>query len=189
MSQVKANTVRKGAYITHKSQPHIVLTTSFINPGRGSAFARLKLKNVKTGSTEEVTYKSHDSVELLEVTSTQYQFLYLEGSEVVLMDPRTYQQLEVSREFFEGKERLLSSESLVYVLQLDEEPLGVIMPPKVTLTVTRAEPAVAGNTVGQAKKTVEVETGAKLQVPIFVSEGERIIIDTETENYLSRASE
>ena len=187
MSFVKAGNIRKGMYLLFKNDPHQVTKTEFVSPGKGSAFTRVKLKNVRTGYTQEFTYKSHEQVEEVEVTNVEMQFSYQDGDDVVFMDPRTYEQATVPSRLIEDKLGYLVPELTMYVSFYDDRPIGVSFPQKVTLTVTQAEDAVAGNTVGAAKKPVMVETGVEILAPLFVKTGDKIIVDTETGAYLSRA--
>jgi elongation factor P len=189
MSSIKAGNIRKGMYLLFKNQPHIVTKTDFMSPGKGSAFMRVRLKNVVTGNTQEFTYKSNESVEELEINTKQMQYSYADGAELVFMEPETYEQVSIDRSLIEDKIGLLVPDLIVYVMMYEDKPLGVSFPPKVKLTVTQADEAVAGNTVGKAMKEIEVETGMKLLAPLFVKVGDLISVDTETNQYVSRVNE
>lgn len=184
---IKAGNIRKGMYVLFKNDPYFVTKTDFMSPGKGSAVMRVKMRNVKTGYSTENTYKSTENVEEVEVNSWEMQFLYADDTEAVFMDPRSYEQVTVRRDLVEDAVDVLTSEASVYVILYQEKPIGVRVPPKVTLTVTHTEPAVAGNTVGQAKKEAEVETGLTVMVPLFVKTGDKIIVDTADKSYVSRA--
>jgi elongation factor P len=116
------------------------------------------------------------------------QFLYQDDTEAVFMNPHTYDQVSVPIDLMEDASGLLTPDSNVYVQIYDEKAIGVGLPPKVTLKVTYSEEATAGNTVGQAKKEAELETGLKVLVPVFVKTGDSIIVDTSTKTYVSRAN-
>ena len=184
--KIKAGNIKKGSYILFKNQPHQVTKTSFMSPGKGSAFMRLKLKNVKTGNTVEFTYKSNEMVEELDVSSKKMQYLYHDANEVVFMDERTYEQVGVPIKLLSDKLDLLLPEVNVYLLIIDEQAVGVSLPPKIKLKVKRAENAVAGDTVGGAKKEIELETGLKVQAPLFIKTGETVVVDTDTKQYVGR---
>lgn len=184
---IKAGNVKKNTYVLFKNQPHLVTKTDFMSPGKGSAVMRLKMKNVKTGFSQEFTFKSTDTIEEVEVSSRELQFLYADETEVVFMDQRSFEQVSVDRELVSDQVDLLTSEATVYVVFYDEKAIGVRLPPKVTLNITYTEEATAGNTVGQARKQAEVETGLKVAVPLFVKTGDSIIVDTTTKEYVSRA--
>ena len=184
---IKAGNIRKNMYVLFKNDPHYVTKTEFMSPGKGSAVMRVKMRNVKTGFSQEYTYKSTENVEEVEVNSRELQFLYADGSEVVFMDNRSYEQVSVKRELVAEQVDLLTSDAMVYVVFYQDEAIGVRLPPKVTLKITYSEEATAGNTVGQARKNAELETGLKVLVPLFVKTGDSIIVDTVTKEYVSRA--
>ena len=184
--KIKAGNIRKGSYILFKNQPHQVTNTRIMSPGKGSAFMRLKLKNVKTSNTIEFTYKSNEMVEELDVSSNKMQYLYHDVNDVVFMDERNYEQVSVPISLLKDKLDLLKPEITVYVLIINGQAVGVSLPPKIKLKVKRAENAVAGNTVGGAKKEIELETGLKIQAPLFIKTGETVVIDTTTKQYVGR---
>jgi len=174
-------------YILFKQAPHLVTKTDFMSPGKGSALMRIKLKSILGSGTTDFTYKSNESVEEVEVSSKQMQYLYKDGDELVFMDGTTFEQLSVPIELVGDQHQLLKEEQQVYVLLFDEKPIGVRLPDKVTLLVSHAEDADGGNTVGQARKMVELETGFSLLAPLFVKTGDSLIIDTTSMSYFSRA--
>lgn len=189
MATINGGNIRKGSYILFKDQPHLVTKTEFVSPGKGSAFTRAKLKNVKTGAVQEFTFKSSESVEELEVASREMQFSFDDGDDVVFMDPRTYEQVNVPRDLVSDKLGFLTPDALVYVIIFDDAPIGIRFPNTVKLRVKYAEDATAGNRVNAPKKPVEMETGVTIHAPLFVKTGDILVIDTETGQYLSRANE
>lgn len=188
MAFVNGGNIRKGMYILFKNQPYLVTKTEFVSPGKGSAFTRTKLKNVKTNAVQEFTFKSTESIEELEVITREMQFSYIDGEEVYFMDPRTYEQVSVNAELMEGKVGFLTSDILMYIIFYNDQAIGVRFPNTVKLKVTYAEDATAGNRVNAPKKPVTVETGMTVHAPLFVKAGDTLIIDTETGEYLSRAN-
>lgn len=186
MADIKAGNIRKGMYILFKGEPFLVTKTDFMSPGKGSAFMRVKMRSIKTASTQEFTYKSTESVEQLDVTNQEMQFLYEDGTDVVFMNPRSYEQVSINRELVEDASGLLTPDVTVYIMFYNDEAIGVSLPPKVVLEVTHAEEASAGNTVGQAKKPVTLETGLEVMAPLFVKTGDKLVIDTATKAYVSR---
>jgi elongation factor P len=188
MVTTNGGNIRKGSYILFKDQPHLVTRTEFVSPGKGSAFTRAKLKNVRTAAVQEFTFKSTEKIEELDVQSKEMQFSYVDGDEVVFMDPRTYEQVSIALELLDGKVGFLTPEVTVYVLFFDDQAIGVRLPNSVKLKVTYAEDATAGNRVNAPKKPVTVETGMSVQAPLFIREGDVLTIDTETGEYLSRSN-
>ena len=189
MATTNGGNLRKGSYILFKGQPHTITRTEFVSPGKGSAFTRAKLKNVKTGAVQEFTFKSNESIEELDVTSREMQFSYIDGDEVVFMDPRTYEQVSIPRDIVSDKIGFLTTDVLIYVILFDENAIGLRFPATVKLKVKYAEDATAGNRVNAPKKPVEMETGLSVQAPLFVKTGDVLIIDTETGLYLSRSND
>lgn len=188
MAKLKAGNISKGIYVLYNGQPHYVTKTQFVSPGKGSAFTRARLQNLKTGATIEFVFKSHDSVEQIDVESKEMQFLYNAGDEVVFMDPRSYEQVSIPVSLMDGKELFLTPELRVYVQFYQEKAIGVSLPPKVTMTVEQAEEAVAGDRQNAGKKAVTMETGLVVQAPLFIKKGEKLIIDVETGTYVSRSN-
>lgn len=187
MASLKANQLKREMFILYKGEPHEVLKCEFYFPGKGSAFARVKLKSVKTGNMYEYTYKSSETVETVEVETREMQFIYLDGNDAVFMDPRSFEQVTVPGHIFGRKVKFLIAELSMYLNFYEDEVIGVRFPPKVRLKVVESQQAVAGNTVNAAKKPAILETGAEVLVPLFVKEGDTLVIDTETGEYVSRA--
>lgn len=187
MPTIKAGNIAKGMYVLFKNAPCLVVKAEFYHPGKGSAVNRVKYRNVKTGSVVDFTYKSNEQVEYIEVNSKEMQFLYKDGDELVFMDPRTYEQLAAPASLLETFQlKLLTPDVKVYLAIYNEDPIAINLPPKVRHQVAQAPDAVAGNTVGGAKKTVITESGYEVLTPIFIKVGDTITIDSETGNYVNR---
>jgi elongation factor P len=189
MATINGGNIRKGSYILFKDQPYQVTKTEFVSPGKGSAFTRAKLKNAQTGAVQEFTFKSTERIEELDVSSREMQFSYLDGEDVVFMDPRTYEQVSIPATLLEGKIGFLTPEITIYVLFYNDKAIGVRLPNSVKLTVTYAEETTAGNRVNAPKKPVTVETGMVVQAPIFIKVGDVLSIDTDTGQYLNRINQ
>ena len=186
MSSMRANQLKTGEFVLYKDAPHVVVKCEFYFPGKGSAFARTKLKNVKTGNVYEYTFKSSDMVETVDADTIELQYLYSDGDIYYFMNPRTFDQFEVKKDIFEGKEKYLLGEMKMFFNFYEGVAIGVRFPLKVSLKVTESQDAVAGNTVNAAKKKVMTESGVEVFVPLFVKQGETIIVDTESGEYVSR---
>lgn len=187
MPKVKVTALLKGSYIEHKGKPQQVLSTAFHHPGRGGGVCAMKMRNLITGSVLEETFKSSEHVEILDLQSREMQFLYQDGDDLIFMDPRSYDQATLPAALLEGKLQILVPDLKAYVLFDEDTALAVSLPPKVTLEVADAPEAVAGNTVNAAKKTATLETGLEVLVPLFIKKGEKVIVDTDTLQYVSRA--
>ena len=188
MSTISTADFKKGIFILFKNEPHQVVEFQHVNPGKGSAFVRTKLKALKTGKVQEFTYKSGESVEELPVETHEMQYLYPEGDMFVFMDNFSYEQASVSGALLGDFVKYLKPNDTYQVLLHEEEAVGIRLPKKIRLKVTEADDGGArGNTVSGATKFVTVETGARVAVPLFIKEGELIAIDPETNSYVERA--
>jgi elongation factor P len=186
MAFVKAGNIKKGSYISFRGKPMLVTKAEFSFPGKGSAFMKVTLRGVEDGSSQQFTYKSAENVEELEFSSIEMQYLYHDQSDVMFMSPRTYEQVSIPMTLIEDKVGYLTPDVKVYVLFFEEKAMGVTLPPKVKLKVIDAPDATAGNRAKAAKKDVTLETGLVVMAPLFIKEGEILIIDTETGQYVSR---
>lgn len=187
MSAIKAGNIKKGSYILYNNAPHYVVKTQFVSPGKGSAFTRTKMRNVYNGAVLEFNFKSHDSIEEVDVESREVQFLYTDGEDVVFMDPRTYEQFSVSNTVLGEKVGyLVQGDMKVFLTFYQEKVIGVGLPPKVKMVVKEAQEAVAGDRQTAGKKPVIMETGITVYAPLFIKTGETLLIDTETGEYVSR---
>ncbi len=188
MATVNGGNLKKGMYIDFRGEPHVITGTQFVSPGKGSAFTRAKIKNIKTGSTIEFTFKSTENIEMLEVNSRELTYSYHDEEQVAFMDLRTYEQFEVQRSLIGDDLLYLTPEISIYVLFYNDQAIGITLPPKVKLKVTEAADAIKGDRVTAGKKPVTLETGLVVQAPIFIKTGESLLIDTENGNYVSRAN-
>lgn len=186
MPTLKAGNIKRGSFILFRGKPMQVTKTEFSYPGKGSAFMKVNLKDITTDGSLSFTFKSNESVEELDVSSHEMQFLYLDSDEVVFMNPRTYEQVSISLDLLDGKEKMLTASAKVYVQFFEEKAIGVSLPPKVKLKVIEAPEATAGNRAKAAKKDVTLETGLVVQAPLFIKPGEVLIIDTQSGDYVSR---
>jgi elongation factor P len=188
MGNINAGNATKGMYLMFKDAPNQVQKAEFMAPGKGSPIMRIKFKNVQTGSVQEFTYKTNESIEEADVDKKEMQYLYRDGDEVVFMDPKTFEQASVPVSLVENQVGFLIADMKCYVLWYAEKAIGVILPPHVSLKVIESPGSVAGNTVNAPKKLVKLETGVEVQVPLFIKEGEMITLDTTTGEYLSRTN-
>lgn len=185
---IKAGQIEKGMFLLHKGDPYNVAEREFVNPGKGSAFVRLKLKNLRSGQVLKETMKSQDNVEDIEVLDRDCQYLYNDGSDYHFMDNETYDQFTVGVEGMEDRGLYMQEGETYKVIIWDGNPIDIKLPYKVVYKVTEAPEAVKGDTVTGATKMVTVETGLKVKVPIFIKEGERVLVNTETGEYVERVN-
>ena len=186
---IKAGQIDKGTALLIKGQPFICVEREFVNPGKGSAFVRLKLKTPTTGQVLQETIKSQDSVEDINVEMMDFQYMYNDGENFHMMNVDTYDQFEVPMSNFEGYEVLLKDGETYRCTVYNDEILDIQIPSKVVYLVAEAEEAIKGDTVQGATKFVTTETGLRVRVPIFIKQGEKIRINTETKEYLERVND
>lgn len=187
MATITTADFRKGIFIEFKGETNQIVEFQHVNPGKGSAFVRTKLKSLKTGRTQEFTYKAGESVTEVPVETHEMQYLYKAGDEYVFMDNRSYEQLMVSSAIISDFVGYLKANDTYQVLVHGESVVGMRFPKKVYLKVTEADEGSRGNTATAATKTVRVETGLMVTVPLFIKEGDTIAIDPETGSYLERS--
>lgn len=178
--------IRKNLKIMVDGQPYVVVDFQFVKPGKGQAFTRCKLRNLETGSTLEKTWKSGEKLEAADVETRQVQYIYQDGDNYVFMDPGSGDQLFVSADVMGDAKLFLADGMSVEVTLLKERPIGVELPAHVELQITESEPGVKGDTASGATKPAKLSTGAVVQVPLFINEGEWIRIDTRDGKYLER---
>jgi len=183
---LKASNINKGMVILFKGEPYKVLEKAFFNLGRGMGHAQAKLRNVKTGNVIRYTFKSEEPVEEIDLVVKKIQYLYHDESVAFFMDPRTFEQIELSLNLVSEFVRFLKEGDQYQVSFYDEKPIGVNPPQKVTLKVIESENAVKGDTVAGANKLVTLETGYELKVPLFVKKDDLVIVNTQTGDYVSR---
>lgn len=165
----------------------MVVDKTFVSPGKGSAFTRAKLKNLKTGAVLEFTFKSGEKIEEAEVHTVEFQYLYQQGENFFFMNPRTYDQISLSQEMLGNFKNFLKEGDIYKIMMLEDQPVSIIPPLKVKLKVVEAEVGAKGDTVTGATKPVKTETGFVVQVPLFIKTGDTILVNTETSEYVGRA--
>lgn len=189
MSKTTTADFQKGMFIVFRGEPNQISEYTFVNPGKGSAFVRTKLKNIKSGRVLEFTFKSGEEVEEYPVNVREMQYLYKEVDKFVLMDNQSYEQLAVPESLIGNFSKFMKVGNIYQVYIHEGEALGIRYPQKIRLLVTEADEAVKGNTVSGAKKMVTLETGVSLAVPLFINKGDTIAIDVETLEYSQRVSQ
>lgn len=188
MATVSTNELRIGMKVEVDKEPYLVLINEFVKPGKGQAFNRIKMKNMISGRVVEKTYKSGDKLDIADVEESQMRFLYKEADGSVFMDEKTFEQISISNELIGNKEPWLMEEVIYQVIFYKGNVIELLPPTFLEMTITETSPGVRGDTSGRVLKPAVTETGAKIQVPIFVEEGERIKVDTRTAEYVSRAN-
>ncbi len=184
---INVNDIKNGMTINYEGNVYQVVEFQHVKPGKGSAFVRAKLKNLRTNTTQEITFNAGIKIEKAQVNKRALSYLYNSGDTYVFMDNNNYEQLELDASKLEDNIHLLKEGMSVEVMSYEGEVIGVSLPEKVSYKVVSCEQAVKGNTSGSAQKDATIETGYTLKVPLFIEEGEEIIITTSDGKYSSRA--
>lgn len=189
MANYSTNEFKNGLKIMVDNAPCNIVECEFVKPGKGQAFTRVKIRNLKTGRVVERTYKSGESVPGADVVEMEMQYLYTDGDHWHFMVPDTFEQYIASQKTIESAIDWIKPEDVCTVTLWDNEPLQVTAPNFVVLQITETDPGLRGDTSGGGGKPATLETGAVVRVPLFVQTGELIKVDTRTGEYVSRAKE
>ena len=187
MGQIATNDIRPGMKIEMDKNPYVVVNNEFVKPGKGQAFNRIKLKNILTKRVVEKTFKSGDKLDLADVEETQMRLLYTEMDNAIFMDDDTFEQVNVSFDVLKESKIWLKDDTLYNLILYKGDIVDITPPTFMELKVTQTDPGFRGDTAsGRVLKPAVLETGANIQIPIFVNEGEIIKVDTRTCEYSSR---
>jgi elongation factor P len=186
MAMYSTNEFKSGLKLMIDGDPCAIIENEFVKPGKGQAFNRVKLRNLKTGRVLEKTYKSGESVEGADVVDVTMQYLYNDGEMWHFMDPDSYEQVAADANAMSNAAQWLKGEEMCEVTLWNGAPLTVSAPNFVVLEITETDPGVRGDTASGGNKPATLETGAVVKVPLFIEQGEIIKIDTRTGDYVGR---
>jgi len=184
---VSTNQFKNGMHVELDGQVWRIVEFQHVKPGKGGAFVRTKLKSIGTGAVVDKTFRAGEKMPRIRTETKNVQYLYDAGDDVIFMDEETFEQLTLPRADVAEELDFLQPSSTVQILVVDGSPAGVQLPASVELTVTDTEPGVRGDTVSNVTKPATLETGAVVQVPLFVNPGEKIKVDPREKRYISRA--
>jgi elongation factor P len=185
--QLKALELRNNSRIELNGEVYVVTGHEHHTPGKGRAVVRLKIKHVKTGRVIDKTFTSTEKVEIADLEYRKMQYLYREGDGFIFMDNNTYDQIQLDKDLLGGAIKYLIENTIADIALYKGQPIGIELSAKVDLKVIECEPGVKGDTVSNVTKKAVVETGAEVQVPLFINEGEVIRVDTRDGKYVERA--
>ncbi|MBS4166945.1 Elongation factor P 2 [Neochlamydia sp. AcF65] len=189
MAQISTNEFKAGIKVEVDGQPYTIVSNEFVKPGKGQAFNRVKLKHLTTGRTIEQTFKSGDKAEVADVVEAEMRMLYKEADGVVFMDDKTFDQVKIPFASIGDNAQWLMEDHLYFIVFYKGQPVTLEPPTFIDMIITETSPGARGNTAsGRVLKPAVVESGAKIQVPIFVEQGEKVKVDTRTGEYVSRVS-
>lgn len=185
----KASEIKRGLAIVFKNEPHLVVDFQHVNPGKGSAFVRTRLKSLRTGKVLENTFKADESVEFVELERVKVQYLYGANNEYSFMNMQTYEQFTVRADVLANCIPYLKEGLEVVLLISKGAPVTVDFPKKVNLKVTEAPPGVRGDTATNVTKEIILENGLRIRTPLFIKEGDMVVVNTDNGEYVERVQE
>ena len=183
----QANLIRAGQVIEHEGRRWTVLKQQIITPGKGGAFIQVEMRDLKSGNKTNERWRTADTVERLMTEEKEYIYSYTEGTNMVLMDPQTYEQITLPIELLGDSAPFLQEDRHVTVDLVEGEPVAAHLPPTVVLEVVEADPVVKGQTAASSYKPARLSNGARTSVPPFIEAGEKIVVKTEDGSYVERA--
>ncbi len=189
MASYATNQFKQGLKILLDGDPYSIVENEFVKPGKGQAFNRVKVRNLKTGRVIEKTYKSGESVEAADVMDTEMQYLYSDGETWTFMNPTTFDQLVADKAAMADCSLWVKGQEMCVVTLWNDQPISVVPPNFVFLEITETDPGLRGDTASGGTKPATLETGAVVKVPLFIEQGETLKVDTRTGEYVSRAKE
>ena len=187
MSKITGNEISPGTMIEYDGGLWIAVKTQKVKPGKGGAYNQVELKNVINGTKLNQRFRSDEAVDEINLEKKDFQFLYASGDMLTFMDMVTYEQIELAADFVGDQAVFLQDGMKTLVQMYEDRPIGIKLPVQVTLTVTEADPVMKGGTAAPSYKSAVLENGLKIQVPPFISAGEKIIVATEDSSYVRRA--
>jgi len=182
------NDLRNGMFFEYDGNILEVIEFLHVKPGKGPAFVRAKTRNMRTGSIVETTYRAGEKIEPIRIDKKIMEYLYQDGDSYVFMDNETYEQVHISAAQLGEKIKLIKPNSTINVLLYGSEIMGIELPAFLELEIAETDPGDKGNTVQNALKRAKLETGAEIQVPMFIDQGNIVKIDTRTMRYIERVS-
>lgn len=189
MGQISTNEFKSGLKIEVEGQPYTIVTNEFVKPGKGQAFNRVRIKHLISGRTIERTFKSGDKVDLADVTESEMRLLYQEADGAIFMDEQTFDQVKIPLESIGETSQWLMDDRMYEIVFYNGSAVTVEPPTFMEMRITETSPGARGDTAsGRVLKPAVVESGAKIQIPIFIDEGELIKVDTRTGEYVSRVT-
>ena len=184
---ISTNDLKNGITIQVDGEIFVVMETQHVKPGKGAAIVKAKLKNLRSGAIFEKTFNAGVKVQTDRIEKQIMQYLYSMNDEYYFMNMETYEQISLTKDHLGDGVNFLIENAEVYVTSFEGEVIGIDLPDKINLKVTHTEPAVKGNTTNNALKDATVETGLLVRVPLFIEEGETIVVSTSDGKYVSRA--
>ena len=183
---VSTNDIRPGQSLIIEGTIYLILEYQHVKPGKGKAFVKTKLKNLRDGGVVDNTFRADENVEQAFIDKQSFNYLYKDNNDYVFMNNETYEQINLNEMIIEDKYLFMKENQEITIQMYKNTPIDILLPASVELKVTKAEPAVKGDTVTSTNKVVTCETGLEISVPMFIEENEIIKIDTKNKTYMTR---
>ena len=183
---VSTNDIRPGQSLIIEGTIYLILEYQHVKPGKGKAFVKTKLKNLSDGGVVDKTFRADENVEQAFIDKQSFNYLYKDNNDYVFMNNETYEQINLNEMIIEDKYLFMKENQEITIQMYKNTPIDILLPASVELKVTKAEPAVKGDTVTSTNKVVTCETGLEISVPMFIEENEIIKIDTKNRTYMTR---
>ncbi len=187
--KVSANTLRAGNVIEYNNKLCVVVKIDLVQPGKGAAVAQVELRDIRSGSKDNVRFRTQETVERVRLEQDDYQYLYAEGENYNFMNTETYEQITINAEIIGYPKVFLQEGMIVEVETFENEPLGIRLPDTITAEIVEAEPVIKGQTATTSYKPAILDNGERVMVPPFIESGTRIVIKTEDGSYVERAKD
>ena len=183
---VSTNDIRPGQSLIIEGTIYLIFEYQHVKPGKGKAFVKTKLKNLSDGGVVDKTFRADENVEQAFIDKQSFNYLYKDNNDYVFMNNETYEQINLNEMIIEDKYLFMKENQEITIQMYKNTPIDILLPASVELKVTKAEPAVKGDTVTSTNKIVTCETGLEISVPMFIEENEIIKIDTKNKTYMTR---
>jgi elongation factor P len=187
MAKMQANQMRAGMVIEFEGQRYTIIKQNIMIPGKGNAIIQVDMRNIKTGAKKDQRWRTADTVERLQTEDKEFTYSYIDGSNLVLMDPETFEQTMVPQDILGDRLPFLQENMTVNVKLIEGEPVSMDLPETIVLEVVEADPVVKGQTASSSYKPAVMSNGAKVMVPPFITAGEKIVVKTADGTYYERA--
>lgn len=185
----QANLIRAGQVIEHNGRRWTVLKQQILTPGKGGAFIQVEMRDLSSGNKSNERWRTADTVERLLTEDNEYIYSYMDGDNIVLMDPETFEQTMLPKDILGDQLPFLQDNMTISVKLVEGDPVAVTLPPQVTLEIAEADPVVKGQTASSSYKPAVLSNGVKVMVPPFIEAGERIVVRTDDASYVERAKD
>lgn len=180
------NEIKSGVTILVEGDVYMVIETQHVKPGKGAAFVRAKMRNLKTGNIQDRTFRGDEKIEEAYVEEKKLQYSYASGNMYHFIDQESFEEVAISEDYIEDKKKFLKDNLEVLGYFYKNETLNINLPNFIEVTITHTEPGIKGDTAKSGTKPAEIETGAAIQVPLFINAGDKIKVDTRTGGYVER---